>query len=143
MPAFKHSLRVRLNECDAQHVVLNSCFFVFFDVTMTELFRASCGSYDKTLQEHGLDLVVGEANVQYWSPIRFDDELEVAATIERLGTSGMTARYNVFRAGENVAEGRLRYVFVDLQDRGTRPIPDNVRTALQPYAGGPTIRKVR
>jgi acyl-CoA thioester hydrolase len=134
MPPFRHRLRVRYNECDAQGAVFNSNYLVYFDVAITELWRDAFGSYDVALQKYGLDIVVGEANVRYFSPAKFDDELDIDLTVEKLGTTSMTTRYDVRRGTEQVAQGRLRHVFVDLSSGGKQKIPDEVRTILERYS---------
>ena len=40
----RHRLRVRYGECDAQGVVFNAPYLAWFDVAMTELWRAAFGS---------------------------------------------------------------------------------------------------
>lgn len=130
MPPFRHRIRVRYNECDAQGAVFNSNYLVYFDVTITELWREAFGSYDVALEKFGLDLVVGETTVKYIKPARFDDELDIDCTVEKLGTTSMTTRYDVHRADDTVAEGRIRHVFVDLAGGGKRQIPDDVRSSL-------------
>lgn len=134
MAPFRHRIRVRYNECDAQGAVFNSNYLVFFDVTITELWRDAFGSYDVALEKFGLDLVVGEANVRYFAPARFDDELDVDVTVEKLGTTSMTTRYDVHRGPDQIAQGRLRHVFVDLGSGGKHKIPDEVRAVLESYA---------
>jgi acyl-CoA thioester hydrolase len=136
MAAFRHRLRVRYNECDAQGAVFNSNYLVYFDVTLTELWREAFGSYDKALEQYGLDLVVGEANVRYLSPARFDDELDIDLSVEKLGTTSLTTRYDVLRSGTQIAQGQLRHVLVDLSDGTKRDIPDAMRTVLAGYTAG-------
>ena len=136
MPPFVHRIRVRYNECDAQGVVFNSNYLMFFDVTITELWREAFGSYDKALEEHGADLVVGEANVRFFSPARFDDELDIELSVEKLGTTSLTTRYDVMRDGDKLVEGRLRHVFVDPAGGGKREIPHAMRTVLERYMAG-------
>ena len=63
MPAsgpFVHRFRVRYHECDAQGIVFNANWFTYFDVTLTEWFRAAFGSYDALMGEHGVDVVLAE-----------------------------------------------------------------------------------
>ena len=47
----------------------------------------------------------------------------------------MTTQLAIERAGETVAEGELRHVFVDTDAGGTAPIPDAVRAGLARYSG--------
>jgi acyl-CoA thioester hydrolase len=107
---------------------------VYFDVTITELWREAFGSYDVALEKFGLDLVVAEANVRYLKVARFDDELDVRLTIEKIGTTSITERYDVMRGEDELAVGHVRHVFVDLNVGGKREMPDEVRSALARYA---------
>ena len=46
---YVHSLRVRYHECDPQSVVFNANYLAYFDINITELWRAAFGSYDAML----------------------------------------------------------------------------------------------
>ena len=135
MPPFRHSTRVRYNECDAQQAVFNANYLVFCDVAITELWREAMGSYDKMAQDLGIDLVVAEANVKYRKATRFDEVLDVDVTIERLGNTAMTTRFDMSVDGEMRAQGHLRHVFVTIAGGAKTPIPDEVRAVLEPYVG--------
>ena len=43
--------------------------------------------------EHDADMVVGEVNVRFLGPARFDDEIAITPTVERLGNSSITTRF--------------------------------------------------
>ena len=96
MAPFVHRLRVRYNECDAQGHVFNANYFVYFDVTLTELWREALGSYG-ALTAGGLDLVVAETGARFRSPARFDDELDITLEIERLGNTSMASAIAIAR----------------------------------------------
>ena len=131
---FRHRFRVRYAECDAQSVVFNAHYFAYFDLALTELFRAVFGGYESML-ERQVDLVVGEASARFLAPARFDDELEVAVSVTRLGTTGVTTRYELLRDGQLLVEGTLRHVVVNLGSHAKAPIPDWMREGLQAFAG--------
>jgi len=134
MAPFVHSLRVRYNECDAQGHVFNANYFVYFDITLTELWREAFGSYD-ALAADGLDLVVAEAGARFRSPARFDDELEIRLEVERLGNTSMVCAIGIARGREVLAEGRIVHIFVRVEQLGEKaPIPDHLRRKLEPYA---------
>ena len=133
MPPFTHQLRVRYNECDAQAAVFNANYLLYFDVAITEMWRDAFGSYDEALARWGVDLVVGEANVRFLKPARFDDELDIEVTAEKIGTTSLTLRFDVRRGLDDIAQGRSRYVFIDLADGHKYPIPDEVRKILEGY----------
>ena len=128
-----HRLRVRYHECDAQQRVFNAHYFVYFDLALTELWREAFGSYVDTVRR-GYDLVVAEATARFRGAARFDDEVDVALSIARLGETSMTSDLEVRRAGEVLVEGRMVHVWVDAERHEKRPIPDEARERLAAYA---------
>ena len=136
MPAFTWPIRVRYHECDPQGIVFNAHYFTFFDMTMTELLRAAFpeGGYGEMIERLGVDIVVAEATARFRGSARFDEDLELSATVTRLGTTGMTTELTVRRDGNVLVEGELRHVFVDATTWTKTPIPDAVRAALAPWS---------
>jgi acyl-CoA thioester hydrolase len=133
---FVHNVTVRYAECDRQGVVFNAHYFAYFDVAMTELWRAALGRYDVMI-ERGIDMVVAEAQARFLHSARFDDEIDLEVGVERLGTTGATTRHRVVRDGDVLVEGTLRHVFVDAETLEKTPIPDWLRAALEPYGVTP------
>jgi len=102
--------------------------------SVTELWRASALGSWESMVERGIDVVVGEANIRFRAPARFDDEITVSAEVAKFGTTSLTLEMRIHRADELLIEGWLRQVFVDAQTWAKTPIPDWVRDALEPYA---------
>lgn len=133
---FRHELRVRYSECDPQGVVFNANYVAYFDVVMTELWREGLGSYHDLL-DAGVDMVVAELNVRFLGPARFDDVLAFEARLARLGETSITTRVDATTSDHPVVEGTLRHVFIDVETKRKRQIPDYVRRALTRYADLP------
>lgn len=127
-----HTLRVRYGECDAQRIVFNAHYLAWFDMSITELWRAACGSYDAMVQR-GVDVVVAEARLSFLRPARFDEELRLEIAMETLGTTSLPSRHRVWRAEELLVEGALRHVMVDAATLRKTPIPQWLRDALAPW----------
>jgi acyl-CoA thioester hydrolase len=132
---FTHRVRVRYYECDPQGVVWNANFLNYLDVAHTELTRELLGSYS-ALVEAGIEVVIAEVRFRFLGPARFDDELDVDLDLTRLGTTAMTMRAIVRRDGSVLSEGEARYVYVKSGSGKKTPIPDEVRSAFQPYLSG-------
>jgi acyl-CoA thioester hydrolase len=130
---FVHELRVRYGECDPQGIVFNANYLLYFDVAFTELWRAAVGPW-QDMVERGIDAVVAEANARFRAPARFDDILELRASIAELGTTAITTQIDVVRDDEMLVEGRLRHVVVDRSTWGKTEIPDWVREGLEKFA---------
>ncbi len=129
---FVHVLRVRYGECDPQGVVFNANYFAYFDVALTELWREAVGPYTEMMSA-GLDMVVAEASARYLAPAGFDDELEVAVAVSRLGSTSMLTRMSVRRDSTVVVEGEMRHVFIDTRTKRKIEMPDHIRRGLERY----------
>ena len=130
---FRHRLRVRYNECDPQNAVFNANYLTYFDITISELWREALGGYEPMV-EGGTDMVVAEATIRYLAPLRFDEEFEVTAEIRQLGTTSLVTEMRIERDGDPIAEGEIRHVFIAAPEGGKKPIPDEVREALERFA---------
>ena len=133
---FSTALRVRYAECDPQGVVFNAHYLAYFDVTLTELWRAAFGSYEAML-ERGVDVVVAEARLRFQSPARFDDELRLDMVLVQLGTTSIHSRHRVRRGDELLVEGDMRHVLVERERLTKTQIPEWLREGLAPWTGGP------
>jgi acyl-CoA thioester hydrolase len=133
---FRHRLRVRWSECDLQGVVFYPHYLAYLDHTVTELWREAIGPYTEMIPSHGVDMVVAEAGMRYRGSARFDDELDIAASITRLGETSITTSFRIERVGDGtlLTEAELRHVFVDPTDFSKREMPAKVRTALERFA---------
>ena len=132
MAPFAHRLRVRYHECDLQGIVFNSHHFAYFDVVLTELWRAAFGSYGAMVAA-GIEVQVVDAAASFFSPARFDDELDLEMTVTRLGNSSITSQFEERRDGELLVTGRLVHVCVDTATHRKQPIPQQMRERLAPW----------
>ena len=128
---FRHSVRVRYAECDPQGVVFNANWLAYFDLVMTELWRARAGGYAEMLAG-GTDMVVAEATVRFLGPAGFDDVVDFEAAVIRLGTTALGTRIDAAVEGRPVAQGEMRHVFVDPATKQKKEMPAQVRAALEP-----------
>jgi acyl-CoA thioester hydrolase len=112
--------------------VFNGNYVAYFDVVITELWREALGPYEEMV-EAGTDMVVAEINVRFLAPARFDDEIDFDAWLTRLGETAMSTRIDGAVRGERVVAGELRHVFIDPATKAKRPMPEDIREALEPY----------
>jgi acyl-CoA thioester hydrolase len=127
-----HTIRVRYGECDLQGIVFNAHYLGYFDTSITELWRAACGSYQAML-DRGVDIVLAEARLRFRRPARFDDELELSVGLTHVGNTSVRTEHVARCGGELVAEGELRHVLVDRQTMAKAPVPDWMRDGLEPW----------
>lgn len=131
---FVHRLRVRYGECDPQGIVFNAHYIAYFDVALTELWRATLAEGYKGMVGNGVDMVVGEARARYLAPAYFDDEIGIGVEVAHLGTTSLVTAMRVTRGAELLVEGEMRHVFVEVQTHQKTAIPTDVRAALERHA---------
>ena len=129
---FAHSFRVRYAECDPQGVVFNAHYLAYLDTGITELWREAVGGYQSMIDQ-GIDMVVVETTLRFHTPARFDDLLTLEVEISRLGNTSISSSHRIVRDDELVLEGSLHHVLVDLKTRSKTPIPDRIRSGLEPF----------
>jgi acyl-CoA thioester hydrolase len=134
---FRHTIRVRYGECDAQGVVFNANWLAYFDVVITELFRERVRGDYKGMLGSGTDMVVAEVTVRFLGPAGFDDDIDFDVALARLGNTAMTTRIEASVEGRQVAAGEMRHVFVDPDTKGKKQIPSDVRDGLAPLLAQP------
>ena len=130
---FSHRLRVRWAEVDRQGIVFNGNYLLYFDVAITEYYRALGYPYPDALTEHGTDLFVKKAELEYHAPAHYDDELDIAVRVARLGRSSFDFRVEIQRADQLLVTGKLIYVNADPVLRKAAPLPDFLRVAIKGF----------
>lgn len=130
---FTIPLRVRWAEVDGQGVVFNGHYLTYFDVGITEYWRAIGLPYPEGIADTGSDLFVVKAVVNYHSPIGYDDVLEVGVRVARLGNSSLTFAIQIDREGKCLSTGEVVYVTTDAVSRRSRPIPEKLRQAVEVF----------
>jgi len=136
---FRFYLRVRYQECDAQHVVFNARYGDYIDQACFEFLRAALprpnDAMDGTFESQTVRQVV-----EWKAPARFDDVLEVSVRPGRIGTTSFTLHFDIHRAGEPdpLVTSETVYVHVDHKTWTKREIEPHMRAALQAGAAGRT-----
>ena len=132
--AFRHPLRVRFHECDPQGIVFNANFLAYADIAMTELYREAFGSWSAVMDAGGIDMVVAEANVRFFAPLHFDEEIELVATVTDIGTTSITTVIRVEREGDGSRRSDASSRRRRPETRAKAPITDDLRAGLERYS---------
>jgi acyl-CoA thioester hydrolase len=136
-PRFRYYLRVRYQECDAQHVVFNARYGDYVDLACFEFLRAALPRptdiFDGTFEIQTVRQVI-----EWKAPARFDDVIEVSVWASRIGTTSFTLTFELRRAGEadTLVTAETVYVHVDPKTFAKREISPAMRAALEAGAAG-------
>jgi acyl-CoA thioester hydrolase len=121
--SFSTEVRVRFAETDAQGIVHNSNYFIWFEVARVEYLERYAGGYQR-LRDLGVEALVLETHVRYLQPAKFDDRLVVHARCLDVRGARFRYEYAIERSGELLADGWTAHATVDsLSMRPTRVPP--------------------
>jgi acyl-CoA thioester hydrolase len=109
---FSVPIRVRFADTDAQGVVHNSTYLVWFEVARVEYLRAFAGGY-QALRDHGIEALVLESFCRYRVPAVFDDEIVVHTRCVGLRGARFRYEYEIVRGDELIADGHTEHACVD------------------------------
>ena len=129
---FRYYLRVRYSECDAQKVVFNARYADYVDIATTEFLRASCTDFG-FIEYH-----LVKQTIEWKSPARFDQILELSLSVEHLGTSSFTITTEFRVAGQEqvITRAETVNVLIDPDTMQKTAIPADLRDALERGAPG-------
>lgn len=130
---FFHPLRVRWAEVDPQAIVFNGHYLTYADVAITEYFRALGIHYPADLSRDGGDFFAIKTLLEYLSPARFDDLLDIGIRTGRLGRSSLSFNLGIWRGGEALTAGEVVYVHADSMNRNSKPLPQWLRDRINDY----------
>lgn len=133
---FHVTKRVRYAEIDAQAVVFNSRYLEYFDIGITEYWRAA-GVYDRWQLRESPEFHVARAEVDYKAPILLDEQIDVCVRCSRIGTSSMTFLFELHGAGQDDlrATGLEVSVHVAAVQGAPAPVPDDLVALIEAFEG--------
>ena len=127
--AFLHPLRVRWNECDAQGIVFNANYFVYYDIAIWEWTRAL--GYPRYTDAP--EFVTAHAECDYLGSALFDDEIDIGMRAARLGGKSMDIAAAVFRGETLLNAGKLTYVHVRQGTKETAALPEEFISRVRSF----------
>jgi acyl-CoA thioester hydrolase len=126
---FGTDIRVRFAETDAQGVVHNSVYLVWFEIARIAYLEEFAGGYP-ALQASGLESFVLESHIRYRLPAHFDDRLRIHARVGDLRGARFRFDYEVTRNGHVIADGWTSHACVDATTLRPTRIPSALAAAI-------------
>jgi acyl-CoA thioester hydrolase len=134
---FAAQIRVRFAETDAQGVVHNASYFVWFEVARVEFLERFAGGYQR-LRDLGIESFVLESHARFLTPAVFDDRLLVHTRCRDVRGARFRFEYAIERSGEVIADGWTAHATVDATTLRPTRIPDWLAAAIAPASSGPS-----
>jgi len=117
--------RVRYSDSDAQGIVFNPTYLVYWDDTLTD-WIATRGISWQDVHERGFELVLAHTEIDYRASARIGDTVRTGVRLERVGRTSMTFAYRSWDPGSDrtFVEGRQVQVVVDATTFTPVDVPD-------------------
>jgi len=109
MPKFMHRVRVGFPDTDASGRIHFTAMLRYFEAAEIEFLR-SLGFWYRDAPDVGFPRVRVEC--EYRSAVGFDDELDIAVSVKRVGTSSYTLEFAALKDGVVAANGSIVVVCV-------------------------------
>jgi acyl-CoA thioester hydrolase len=91
---FRTSWRVRFNEVDLQDVVHHTQIITYLEIARVEYWRNLGISY-KTMRDEGYEFIINKINVEYKTPLKFDEMIEVAVGVKSMARASFVLAYQI------------------------------------------------
>jgi len=128
---FSYAMRVRFADTDLQGIVFNGNYLTYYDNAWTEYFRELGLTYNACL-ERGLDTVLARTTIEFKSPARFDDLLEVFVRVSHIGNTSIVFDFEIYPKGDERLVGTASSLYVCVDPKTLKKItaPDWLRSAV-------------
>jgi acyl-CoA thioester hydrolase len=134
LAASSTEIRVRFAETDAQGIVHNSAYLVWFELARVEYLERHTGGYP-ALRERGVEAFVTETHVRYREPAYFDERLTVLASCRDVRGARFRFVYEVVRDGTTIADGETAHACVDASTFRPTRVPAWLADAIERAEG--------
>ena len=131
---FRVQERVRWSDIDSSGIILWSAYTRLVEMAESELFRAAGFPYGTLWDRLDVWLPRVQFHIDYRSPVRLDDLLDVEIWISRIGRSSIRFELAMKKAdGQLAAEAYLVIVAISRKDGKSVDVPGPLVDALAPY----------
>jgi acyl-CoA thioester hydrolase len=127
---FSWPVRVYYEDTDAGGVVFYANYLKFFERARTEMLRAMGYEQDELVANEGIIFVVRSVQVDYLSPARFNEQLQVSAKVSLAKKASLTFEQVITRGDDVLCEGVIRIACLDAQTMRPKAIPETLFRAI-------------
>jgi acyl-CoA thioester hydrolase len=135
MMEFRTTRRIEFGDTDMAGIVHFANFFRFMEAAETEFLRSRGLSVCwKEPGGEGFGFPRVSASCDFFKPARFEDVLDIAVTVEKVGGKSVTYRFDFSLDGAKVAAGTITTVYcrhLPGNRLESADIPDPVRAKLE------------
>ena len=122
-------VRVYFEDTDAAGIVYYARYLNFLERARTEMMRAHGTPHAQMTADHGVVFAVRRCEVDYLSPARLDDLLEVRTRVGEVGGASLIVKQMIWRNETKLIQATVRLACITWAGRPSR-IPEAVAVSL-------------
>ncbi len=126
---FTRSLDPTFSDTDALGHINNTRIPVWFEFARNDV----CQLFTPDLDPQKWVLILARIEVEYRAELYFNAPIEIRTGVSRIGSSSFTVSQALYQHGRLGAEGKTVMIHYDHQAKQAKPIPDDVRAALESH----------
>jgi len=127
---FDWPVRVYYEDTDAGGVVFYANYLKFYERARTEMLRAMGFEQDELIAKESIIFVVRSVQVDYLMPAKFNEMLQVTATISLVKSASLTFEQTVMREGKLLSKATIRIACLDSNTMRPKVIPNILKQSL-------------
>jgi len=128
---FTTTILVRFGDLDAAGIAYYPNLVNYLHEALEDFFAGHVGRTYPEVFGGGLGSPTVKVEIEFLSPVRYGDRVEVAVAVEHLGRTSLRMRYEANVLGRPVFRARNTMVIVDMKTFRPTPIPDWLRERLE------------
>ena len=114
---FKHEIKIYYEDTDSGGVVYYSNYLNFLERARTEMIESVGLSNKKLLEEFKTLIIVKSCNIEYVSPAKLEDKIQIYSSIESLGKASFVVIQNINKDDNLIAKAKLKLVTVNQEGK--------------------------
>ena len=127
---FKHLIKVYYEDTDVGGVVYYSNYLKFLERARTEMINSIGLSNNKLFAEWKTLIIVKSCNIDYLSPARLEDRLQIFSSIESFNKASFVMKQNIKKDNNLIVKAKLKLVTVNQKGKPIK-IPSVLENKLK------------
>ena len=127
---FNWPVRVYYEDTDAGGVVFYANYLKFYERARTEMLRAMGFEQDELIANEAVIFAVRSVQIEYLKPAKFNEMLNVSATLSKVKSASLTFEQTITRNDEILNSASVRIGCLDSDTLRPKLIPDALKQAI-------------
>ena len=129
---FFHKLKIYYEDTDSGGVVYYSNYLKFLERARTEMIKSFGLSNKELLEEHKTLIIVKSCNIDYVSPAKLEDKIQIYSSIESFSKASFVVIQNINKDENLIAKAKLKLVTVNQEGKPVK-IPSILEKQFNKY----------